>query len=259
MKRLTPFLWATIGGLVVALIMPVILLAVQTYVIPSTSTGRQTEILTNAPNRDEALRSSFSGSSAPTSPSPLAGQLWMDTTNDQLKFRNAAASAWIQIPRLDQANTWTAGQKIALVANASCAAGLSDVRGWCMLTSGTPAANLRSIFANEASYTTAVINAAAKAVLLTTYVGIIQDGTAGIARAEACTLPGDSTETGCRGYVVNGSANVLCYNANQVCESFSEVIVRADSSGRIKMRCEADGDTTLGPPTCIWYVMGYQT
>jgi len=116
MKKLTPFLWGTIGGLVVAISLPFLSAAVQTYVIPSTSTGRQTEILTNAPNRDEALRSSFSGSSAPTSPTPVAGQLWFDSGNNLLKVRNGAATAWETIPRLQIGNIWTAAQTYTIGA-----------------------------------------------------------------------------------------------------------------------------------------------
>ncbi len=99
MKDKKAFLWATIGGLVVAILLPFLSMAVQTYVLPSGTTGQRTEMLTNAPNRDEAMRSGFSGAAAPTTPTPLAGQLWMDTTNDVLNVRNAAATAWSKLLR----------------------------------------------------------------------------------------------------------------------------------------------------------------
>ena len=41
------------------------------------------------------LRSSFSGSSAPASPVP--GQWWFDTTNNILKLRNEADTAWLDV------------------------------------------------------------------------------------------------------------------------------------------------------------------
>lgn len=53
-------------------------------------------------NNDLALRSCFSGTSAP-SPT-VAYMLWADTTNNLLKIRNAADSAWITIGDLTAAN-----------------------------------------------------------------------------------------------------------------------------------------------------------
>lgn len=46
-------------------------------------------------NSDEALRTLFSGATAPTS--PVAYQLWVDTANGYLKQRNAANNAWVVI------------------------------------------------------------------------------------------------------------------------------------------------------------------
>jgi hypothetical protein len=40
------------------------------------------------------LKGNFSGSSAPSSPSPVPGQLWFDTTDKLLKVRNAADNGW---------------------------------------------------------------------------------------------------------------------------------------------------------------------
>ena len=50
---------------------------------------------------DEANRTSFSGTSAPTS--PAVGQLWADTTGsaERLKVRNADNNAWIVLGDLD--------------------------------------------------------------------------------------------------------------------------------------------------------------
>lgn len=49
--------------------------------------------LQNMENNFLALQSTFSGNNAPAS--PVASQLWVDTTNNLLKIRNAANTAWI--------------------------------------------------------------------------------------------------------------------------------------------------------------------
>lgn len=43
-------------------------------------------------NKFDSLQSSFSGTSAPTS--PVIGQLWADTTDDIMKVRNFAGTGW---------------------------------------------------------------------------------------------------------------------------------------------------------------------
>lgn len=47
------------------------------------------------PNSLAALRSSFSGSSAPSD--TIAGMFWFDTSNKVLKLRNDANNAWIEV------------------------------------------------------------------------------------------------------------------------------------------------------------------
>jgi len=51
--------------------------------------------LGNIENNFACLKSSFSGTSAPSN--PVAGMLWYDTTNNLLKLRNAANNAWLEI------------------------------------------------------------------------------------------------------------------------------------------------------------------
>ena len=51
--------------------------------------------LQNMENNFACLKSSFSGTSAPSN--PVAGMLWYDTTNNLLKLRNAANNAWLEI------------------------------------------------------------------------------------------------------------------------------------------------------------------
>lgn len=51
--------------------------------------------LGNMENNFACLKSSFSGTSAPSN--PVAGMLWYDTTNKRLKLRNAANNAWLEV------------------------------------------------------------------------------------------------------------------------------------------------------------------
>jgi len=78
----------------------------QSYVLPVGSNSVSTNLLTNAYNSLEALRSSFSGATAPTNPSPVAGQLYWDTVNSKLKIYDGFD--WdSSIPRLDDTETIT--------------------------------------------------------------------------------------------------------------------------------------------------------
>lgn len=81
----------------------------QTYVSPVSGTDHPTDHLTNEPNRSEALRSSFSGTTAPSSPTPVNGQHWYDTTVHLLKLY--LNSAWTTVATV-LANTFTADQTI---------------------------------------------------------------------------------------------------------------------------------------------------
>lgn len=241
MKDKKAFLWATIGGIVVAILLPFIAVAVQTYVIPTGTTGQRTEMLTNAPNRDEALRSSFSGAAAPTSPTPLAGQMWMDTTNDRLTVRNAAGTDW---------NRVLLGASTAV----SCAAGYTEVRGWCMDTDGSLPV-MRSVTASEGAYVASVVNASAKKVMLRTYTSLIQDGVGETAYVVACSIPGDSSITSCDlldPQVVSAARANL---ANEGDLSLGHSVIRADSSGQVKTRCIAVG--TVTGLACTWHIEGY--
>jgi hypothetical protein len=67
----------------------------QTYATPAGTDPANLVLKDTLPARDEALRSLFSGSSAPTS--PTAYQLWADTANKILKQRNAANNAWVDL------------------------------------------------------------------------------------------------------------------------------------------------------------------
>ena len=53
-------------------------------------------------NALQALASSSSGTSEPGT--TYAGQLWMDDSNNLLKLRNKANSAWITVGEIDQTN-----------------------------------------------------------------------------------------------------------------------------------------------------------
>lgn len=68
----------------------------QTYndAVPA-STRNALEDLTAIRNNFAALKSSFSGATAP--PNPVAGMWWYDTTANILKLRNEANNAWLDV------------------------------------------------------------------------------------------------------------------------------------------------------------------
>lgn len=67
----------------------------QTWTTPAGTDPANLAIKVALPDRDESLRSLFSGATAPTS--PVAYQLWADTATKVLKQRNAANSAWVEL------------------------------------------------------------------------------------------------------------------------------------------------------------------
>jgi len=71
----------------------------------STIIGTETAVAAKGKinNSLAALKTLHSGATD-TAISAVAYMLWFDTTNDQLKIRNAANSAWIVIGRMDDAN-----------------------------------------------------------------------------------------------------------------------------------------------------------
>lgn len=71
----------------------------QTWQIPAGSDVMADAVKTSIPNSLNALRSLFSGSSAPTNTTPY--QLWADTTNGRLRQRNAADTDWIDVAPLE--------------------------------------------------------------------------------------------------------------------------------------------------------------
>lgn len=70
----------------------------QTFTAPASTDPASQAILVTLPDRDESLRTLFSGATAPSS--PVAYQLWADTTAKVLKQRNAANSAWVNLAPL---------------------------------------------------------------------------------------------------------------------------------------------------------------
>lgn len=92
----------------------------QTY-NPVAGTDAASEVLTvTLPSRDDALRSLFSGATAPAN--PVAYQLWADTATKKLKQRNAANSAWVVL--LPLADT----MRLQLVFRASGALAAESLR-----------------------------------------------------------------------------------------------------------------------------------
>lgn len=67
----------------------------QTFTAPAGTDNVALAVRQYLVDRDEALRTLFSGSSAPSSPS--AYQLWADTSSKILKQRNGSNSAWVEV------------------------------------------------------------------------------------------------------------------------------------------------------------------
>lgn len=65
---------------------------VQTYLTAAGTDPANQLLVSTLPNRDEALRTLFSGASAPSN--PIAYMLWADTGNKIVFQRNGANSAW---------------------------------------------------------------------------------------------------------------------------------------------------------------------
>lgn len=67
----------------------------QNWTTPAGTDPANLAIKVALPDRDESLRTLFSGASAPAN--PVAYQLWADTATKTLKQRNAANSAWVEL------------------------------------------------------------------------------------------------------------------------------------------------------------------
>lgn len=67
----------------------------QTFTAPQMTDPSNLALTQMLPDRDESLRTLFSGATAPSN--PVAYQLWADTTSKTLKQRNAANSAWVEV------------------------------------------------------------------------------------------------------------------------------------------------------------------
>ena len=81
------------------------------------STRDALEDLTAIRNNFAALKSCFSGPSSP--PNPVAGMWWYDTTNNILKLRNEANSAWLDV--YDFANGYAIGCSNTVLAGTGIA------------------------------------------------------------------------------------------------------------------------------------------
>ncbi len=115
MRRIEAMGYGIVGAVLVAIAGPLFVWAAQTYVLPTTSTGQKTELLTNAPNRDEALRSHFAGLSPPTSPAPTEGQGWWDSQANQMYFYTG--TQWNPVATWYSANLFSLPQRITTAAD----------------------------------------------------------------------------------------------------------------------------------------------
>lgn len=72
----------------------------QTYQLPALNDSRVQAISVKLPGALEALRSNFSGATAPAAPNsatPVPCQWWADTSEGWMKMRNQADSAWLKV------------------------------------------------------------------------------------------------------------------------------------------------------------------
>lgn len=67
--------------------------AAQTFVVPLKANDAMSKVVNDTSNALATLQSSFSGTSAPTSPTPVEGQFWWDTDDNILYHYNGAA--WV--------------------------------------------------------------------------------------------------------------------------------------------------------------------
>lgn len=242
MKKSTALLWAMIGGFIVAFFSPLIGVAVQTYVLPDGATTTQrAEMLTNAPNRDEAMRSSFSGTAAPISPTPVAGQLWFDTSNDRLFLRNAAASAWMRVI-------------LGAASTSSCNSGYSEISGWCVDTDGS-LASIRSVSTPDSVYQTSAVISGARMAVVHIRAQLTQDGTGEGTSLHACITPGDSAITTCSS-LGHEAAEAVAILANESDSDIAIATVRLDSSGQVRTKCSLSGGP-VSSSTCNYYLVSY--
>jgi len=235
--------------------------AVQTYPTTSSSTGHQTDHLTNNVQRDDALRSCFSGTTAPAS--PVEGQCWYDETNNVEKRYDGAA--WIEQVDLGSTQTltnktltapvlggtstgtYTLSGSVTYGSTKSCSSGYTRVGIMCLDTDGT-LADLHVTSTDEGSYTARTVDSNAKAAIL----HIIVSNTAGTGSpfVRACTLPGDSSVTQCTAIEINGYARV-----GESDHNFSMFTIATNGSGQVKTRCVIQGTSPSG--SCSFRIAGY--
>lgn len=93
----------------------------QTFTVPASAQTVATAMGTNCPTCLETLRSSFSGTSAPSSPTPVEGQLFAKTDTNELQIYDGAAWRTIAFYTAgmaaaailkDGSVTWTANQPV---------------------------------------------------------------------------------------------------------------------------------------------------
>lgn len=92
--------------------------------LPTTGTVSGLQMTQHANNAIDTLATLSSGASAPSS--PVAGQLWHDTTNHVLKLRNQANSGWIALFAVNESggvavpSSSVSGGFVNRLRNASC-------------------------------------------------------------------------------------------------------------------------------------------
>ena len=140
-------------------------------------------------------------------------------------------------------------------ASDACASGFNRVGLWCMHTTGAFAALRTSVTAEESAYTTTVVNASAKLVILRVVINGLQDGTGEDSSVWSCVVPGDSGVSSCAVGDSSVVSRVRIALANGRAMSFNTATYQSNSSGEVKTFCNIDAALTSG--SCDWFIEGY--
>lgn len=130
-------------------------------------------------------------------------------------------------------------------ASPACVTGYTRVGLWCMDTDGTLVLLRAMATVDEASYTSTVVTASAKMIMLRAAITNISG------LKYQCIIPGDSAVTACSNTTaeeVTGQVDGLV-----AISSWNTIIVQAGSTGNVKTRCVFGG----GNGNCFFFIMGY--
>tara|TARA_R110002095_G_scaffold55543_1_gene47835 strand:+ start:378 stop:1010 length:633 start_codon:yes stop_codon:yes gene_type:complete len=107
----------------------------QSYQLGTITTASAAYLTDQLNSNQESLRTNFSGGSEPTTPAPLTGQFWCDTSAGWLKMRDAAGTGWVKVARLSadhvlqlSSEAWAGALSASKTDYIGCAPRLGTVR-----------------------------------------------------------------------------------------------------------------------------------